>query len=333
VPLPNSSCLMKTLATVTAKVAVPIAVLGADCGVPACAGDSATSSSLAMSTSLDRTKPPAERTVASRSHHAAGPDTEHIFGITMGSDIGSQGEFELELETFGGFGKRFGTYSTTATHAHFKYTLTDNFRIAPGFTVGTHDIRNVPDLHDFRAVGLHEASIEIRYKLLDRHVAPFGLTINIEPIASRIDDVSGQRLEGYGTVLSALMDKELIPDRLFAAFNLNYFGGASRTQGDILWSHDSALGLGAAMSTQVIPTVLVGIDARFLQAFEGMGFDRRKGQALFVGPTFSIAVTKDVGLSGTWSFQVAGKTSDDIQSLDLKNFERQQGLLRLTAHF
>ncbi|MCK7473997.1 MAG: hypothetical protein MZV49_11805 [Rhodopseudomonas palustris] len=73
-------------------------------------------------------------------------DTEHIFGMTMGSDIGDKGEFELELETFSGIGKRSGYYLTTATHTHFKYTLTDNLRVAPGFTLGTHNISGVPEL-------------------------------------------------------------------------------------------------------------------------------------------------------------------------------------------
>jgi hypothetical protein len=294
------------------------------------AGESTSSSRSAERPSVATGK---QHPAKSHSQGDEGPDTEHIFGMTMGSDIGEKGEFELEIETFGAGGKRFGTYYTTATHTHFKYTLTDNFRVAPGFTIGTHDIRDVPGVADFRAINLHEASVEIRYKLLDRHVAPFGLTINIEPIASRIDDLSGQRIEGYGVVLSSLMDKELIPNRLFGAFNINYFGGASKMKADNLWSHDSTLGISGALSYQVVPTVLFGIETRFLQAFEGMGLDRRQGEALFVGPTFSIALAKNVGLSGTWSFQATGRAANDPRSLDLENFERQQGLLRLTAHF
>jgi hypothetical protein len=251
----------------------------------------------------------------------------------MGSDIGEKGEFELELETFGGIGKRSGSYLSTATHTHFKYTVTDNLRIAPGFTLGTHKISGVPELDDRNAVGLHDASVEIRYKLLDRRVAPFGWTLNFEPIASRIDDVGGQRIEGYSMVLSSLMDKEIIPNRLFGAFNVGYFSGSSRLLATNVWSHDSDLAIGAGLSYQVIPTVLFGIETRFLQAFEGTGLDRRKGEALFVGPTFSIVLAKNVGLSGTWNFQVAGKDINDARSLDLTNFERHQALLRLTAHF
>ena len=279
------------------------------------------------------TKKPVAATATKHEHDAEGPDTEHIFGITMGSDIGEKGELELELETFGGIGKRSGSYLTTATHTHFKYTVTDNLRIAPGFTLGTHKISGVPDLDDRSATGIHDASVEIRYKLLDRHVAPFGWTLNFEPIASRIDDVGGQRIEGYGMVLSSLMDKEIIANRLFGAFNVGYLGGASRLRATNVWSHDSDLVIGAGLSYQFFPTVLFGIETRYLQAFEGMGLDRRKGEALFIGPTFSVVLAKNVGLSGTWNFQAAGRALNDPRSLDLTNFERHQALLRLTAHF
>jgi hypothetical protein len=270
--------------------------------------------------------------------HAAKPeddevDTEHIFGMTMGSDIGDKGEFELELETFSGIGKRSGYYLTTATHTHFKYTLTDNLRVAPGFTLGTHNISGVPQLEDRNAIGIHEASVEIRYKLLNRHVAPFGLTLNFEPIVSRIDDLSGRRIEGYGAVLSALMDKEWIPNKLFSALNVGYIVGASQLRGGNPWSHDSDLMISTAVSYKFFPSVLFGVEARYLQAFEGCGLDRQKGAAFYVGPTFSVALANNVGLSGTWSVQVAGKALDDPRSLDLSNFERHQALLRLTAHF
>jgi hypothetical protein len=286
--------------------------------------------------SLPIAKPTKKRVGAGATKHdhdTEGPDTEHIFGITMGSDIGEKGELELELETFGGIGKRSGSYLSTATHTHFKYTVTDDLRIAPGFTLGTHKISGVPELDDRSAFGIHDASVEIRYKLLDRHVAPFGWTLNVEPIASRIDDVGGQRIEAYSMVLSSLMDKEIIPDRLFGAFNIGYFGGSSRLLATNVWSHDSDLAIGAGLSYQVMPAVLFGIETRYLQAFEGMGLERRKGDALFVGPTFSIMLAKNVGLSGTWNFQMAGKDMNDARSLDLTNFERHQALLRLTAHF
>jgi hypothetical protein len=260
-------------------------------------------------------------------------DTEHIFGITMGSDIGEKGEFELELETFSGIGKRSGTYFTTATHTHFKYTVTDTLRIAPGFTFGSHRIENVPDLDNHSEADIHEASVEIRWKVLDRHTQPFGLTLNFEPTWSRLDDITGRQITGYGSVVSALMDKEIIPDKLYGAFNFGYVGGASRLRSTGEWSYDSDVTIQGAVSWQFAPLTLIGVEVRYLRAYEGLATDHLKGEALYVGPTFHIMLSKLIGLSGTWNVQAAGKAVGDPSSLDLVNFERNQVLLRLTAHF
>ncbi|NVO17386.1 MAG: hypothetical protein HXX10_25445 [Rhodoplanes sp.] len=260
-------------------------------------------------------------------------DTEHIFGITMGSDIGDKGELELELETFSGIGKRFGLYVSTATHTQFKYTVTDNLRIAPGFTFGSHRIEGVPELVDHSEAGLQEASVEIRYKVMDRHKDPFGLTLNFEPGWTGVDPVSGQRVEGYGSVVSMLMDKELIPDKLFGAFNFGWTGDAARLLGTREWTHSSEVAIQGAFSYQIMPKVLVGVETRYLRAYDGLGLDHFRGEALYVGPTFSLMLSKVVGLSGTWNYQVAGKAVGDPAAFDLRNYERNQALLRLTAHF
>jgi hypothetical protein len=47
-------------------------------------------------------------------------------------------------------------------------------------------------------------------------------TILAEPHWSRVDDTGGQLVNQYGAGLALLMDKELIPNRLIAAFNLLY---------------------------------------------------------------------------------------------------------------
>ncbi len=43
-----------------------------------------------------------------RSEAFSGVDSEHMFGFTVGSDIGSAGEIEIEGEQDSGFGKRMG---------------------------------------------------------------------------------------------------------------------------------------------------------------------------------------------------------------------------------
>jgi hypothetical protein len=292
----------------------------------ACAADDGPSVSRA---SLQPGSPGASRDPG----HQHDLETEHIFGMTSGADLGEKGEVATELESFAAFGKRAGRYVASSTHALLKYNLTDDFRITPSFTYATHGISAVPGLDDSRAAGISDAAFEIRYRLLDRHVAPFGLTVSLEPGIGRVDEVSGQRIRGYGWVLAAMMDKEFVTDRLYGAINLSYAGAASQPAAEALWSHDSEFSISVAMSYRFLPSVIAGFEVRHLQACEGAGLDRREGEALFVGPTFAVYLTKTLALSGAWSFQLSGKAVDAPGSLDLTNFERQHALLRLTAHF
>ncbi|RAI44468.1 hypothetical protein CH341_09025 [Rhodoplanes roseus] len=260
-------------------------------------------------------------------------DTEHIFGFTMGSDIGAKGEIELEIENVGLFGKRSGSYFATSTLNLMKFTLTDSFRIAPAVAWGSNRIRNVAGFDDHQQVSVQGGAVELRYKVLDREVMPFGLTLHAQPGWNRVDEATGRRVEQYGSEFAALMDKEFIKDRLWGAVNLWYGAGASKDLVAREWSHDSDVAIHVALSGRVAPVLVVGAEMRYLRAYEGMGLDRLKGEALYLGPTFSWHIAKNAGLSGTVNVQVAGKAIDDPRSLDLANFERVQALLRFNLLF
>lgn len=263
-----------------------------------------------------------------------GIDTEHIFGFSMGSDIGRPGEIELEMENVGAFGKRAGSYAAWPNLNQVKYTISDRFRVAPGFSLSGQRILGVQGLDDQRGFSFSGASFELRYKLVDRAFAPFGLTLHAQPSAGRIDDATGHRVEQYGGEFAALFDRELMADKLYAAFNVWYATGATREIAVNLWQHDSELQLQGAISYAFTPDLVLGVGARYLRAYEGGGLDRFVGDAIFVGPTFSYTLAKSVGISGTWQTQVAGNTGGALsRSLNLDQFERHQALLRLNLHF
>src|SRR5262245_47733434 len=67
-------------------------------------------------------------------------DTEHIFGFVEGSDIGAKGELEGETQSTNAIGKRSGSYFASSNQAQLKYTITDNFRIAPLLNFSYHNI-------------------------------------------------------------------------------------------------------------------------------------------------------------------------------------------------
>jgi len=260
-------------------------------------------------------------------------DTEHIFGFTMGSDIGQKGEIELESENIGLFGKRTGAYNTLGSLNLLKFTVTDTFRVAPGLTWGVNSIRNVPGYDNRSQAAFQGAVLEMRYKLLDRETMPFGLTLHAQPGWSPIDEASGNPAVGYGSEFALLADKELIKDRLWGAVNLWYGLGASNDIAANAWSRDSNLELHGALSTRVGPAIVMGGEMRYLRAYDGLGLNRFSGEALYIGPTFAMHVAKHVGLSGTVNFQVAGDAIGDSRRLDLDNYERVQGMMRLNVLF
>jgi hypothetical protein len=260
-------------------------------------------------------------------------DTEHIFGFTMGSDIGEKGELEFEMENVGGLGKRAGSYFAFTSLNLLKYTVTDTFRIAPGVAWGANSILNVPGFASRSHGALQGAVVEFRYKLLDRNTMPFGLTLHAQPGWNRVDETTALQVEGYGSEFALLADKEIVRDRLWAAVNLWYGLAASKEAVGKAWSRGSDLELHGAVSARVTPALVMGGELRYLRAYDGMGLNAFQGEALFLGPTFSWHVAEHVGLSGTVNVQVAGAAIGDARRLDLENYERVQGMLRFNMHF
>jgi hypothetical protein len=114
-------------------------------------------------------------------------DTEHLFGFTIGTDIGEVGEKELEGQATGRFGKRDGSYTGLSQMLSAEFTPMQNFRLEFSATGIYHDISGVTGLADRRQGGWQGLSLDLRYRLLDREHAPFGLVIDAEPPHRRND--------------------------------------------------------------------------------------------------------------------------------------------------
>jgi hypothetical protein len=260
-------------------------------------------------------------------------DSEHIFGITEGSDVGDKGEKEIEVEPFGRFGKRGGSYAATSTPVSYKYTVIDNFRIAPVITLASHNIQNVPGLPDVSQWTLEGAGAEVRYRLLDRERDPIGMTLSIAPGRNRVDEKTGLPVEQYAIDFAALFDRALIPNRLFAALNLIYEPAWTRLRPTHEWERDSTIGIYGALSGQVAAGVFVAMEARYLRRYEGIGLNAFLGEALFAGPSLFVKLPNHWFASAAWNLQVSGHAAGETGSLDLTNFERHEVRLRFGATF
>jgi hypothetical protein len=258
-------------------------------------------------------------------------DTEFIFGFTAGADVGEVGEKELEHQTAAQWSKRDGAYVAATDQLRYETSPVQNFRFEIGAPIAYYYISGVTGLDDRNQGALNGLVTEFRYRLFDRDSAPFGLTLGAEPHWARTDEISGERIDGYGGEFTIAMDKELLKDRLFAAVNFVYDPEIMRSPG--MWQSESILGFSTSVTTQVKPGVFVGGEARYLRKYDGVDLGMLTGQAFFLGPNFFLRLSKSLAISGAWSVQVAGHATEVPGALDLTNFTHQQALLRVEYNF
>ncbi len=264
---------------------------------------------------------------------AEGFDTEHIFGFMIGADVGSLGEREFQTDTTGRFGRNGGTYRAIGQEFELEFVPVQNFRIELGTAFASHLISGVPGLDDQRRLSWQGASVDFRYRFLDRENAPFGLTFATEFHGHRVDETTAETVRSFGTEFRLAFDRELVPDRIIAAFNLLYEPEWTRVVGSGVTEKDSTAGAALGVLAQVRPGFLLGGEARYLRKYEGIGLEELSGQALFVGPTAYFQLSKRSRLTASYSIQAWGRPAGTTAGLDLVNFDRHQARLIFGVNF
>jgi hypothetical protein len=262
-----------------------------------------------------------------------GFDTEHIFGFLIGTDVGTLGEREFQSQTTGRFGKGGGTYRAVGQEVEIELVPVPNFRIEVGSTVALHDITGVPDIVDRRQLNFQGFSLDLRYRLLDRQTAPFGMTIAAESHGDRIDETTGAKGRSYGTDFTLAFDREIIPNFAIGAINLTYQPEWTRFEIRDMSEKSSTIGAGFGGMVRVRPNVLLGGELRYFRQYDGIGLGDFAGQALFVGPTVYFQLSEHSRLTASWSTQAWGRPAGTGANLDLVNFERHQARLVFGVNF
>ena len=264
-------------------------------------------------------------------HHSV--ETENLFGFTIGSDVGHSGEKEAVLDITGRFGKRDGSYRALSKKIEVGITPVENFHFAVGASASSHWISGVTGLEDVNRLTLESMSVEMKYRLLDRTKAPFGLTFVIEPHWARVEEVSGEIVQKQAVEFKLAADQELLKDRVWAAFNALYEPERVQSASDEV-EKESTLGFSGALTAQVAKDFFLGGEARYLRKYEGTGLENFVGDALFVGPTLFAKLGKQSWLAAAWGVQVAGRSVETPElSLDLEHFTRHQAKLKLGVNF
>jgi len=235
-------------------------------------------------------------------HGLEGIDTEHLFGFTMGTDVGSPGEREFQSQTTGRFSKSAGNYRAINQEFELEFVPAKNFRIELGSAFAAYDINGVADLEDRRHLAWQGISVDLRYRFLDRDVAPFGLTFALETHSDRIDDRTAAPARRYTTELTLALDRELIPNRVVAAFNL--FSEPEWTHfGTGLAARAATVGGDVAMLTQMRPGLRVVVSVASTVKFDA----RRCPFSLVHSQSLTVLRAADAGLwkSGTTTLEAA----------------------------
>jgi hypothetical protein len=265
--------------------------------------------------------------------HAEGIDTEHLFGFMIGSDVGNVGEREFQSQTTGRFSRSGGRYRAISQEFELEFVPAKNFRIEMGSAFASHDINGVAGFEDRRRLSWQGVSVDLRYRFLERDAAPFGLTFAVETHADRVDETTAALVRSYGTEFTLALDRELVPNLAVAALNLIYQPEWTRFPGTGAAEQESTIGAAFAAMAQIRPGLLVGGEARYLRKYEGIGLEEFSGQALFVGPTAHLQLSKVSWLTAAWSFQAWGRPAGSTANLNLVDFERHQARLVFGVNF
>ena len=264
---------------------------------------------------------------------AEGIDTEHIYGFMIGSDVGSFGEREFQTETTGRFSKQAGAYQALGQQFELEFVPIQNFRIEVGTTFAAYDIAAVPGFMNRTQADWQGASLDLRYRFLDRETALFGLTLALETHANRFDETTASLAQNYGTEVILALERDLIPGLAIATLNLGYQPDWTHFAAAPAAEQDSMVSVALGVMAQLCPGFLIGGEARYFRQYQGIGLDGLAGEAFFVGPTAYFQFSERARLTATWSIQAWGRPAGASATLDLVNFERQQARLIFGFNF
>jgi hypothetical protein len=261
-------------------------------------------------------------------------DTEHLFGFMIGSDVGERGEREFQSQTTGLFAKGAGRYRVGGQEFELEFVPMQNFRVEIGGAVAGHDIGGVPGLDDRRQLTWQGLSLDLRYRFLARDSAPFGMALSVDTDVSRIEESSGVPARQQGMTVTLAFDREIVPNLAVAALNLSYQPEWTRLSGAGDTEQEATLGAAFGLMAQLRPGILLGGEARYYWRYDSVGLNGLAGQALFIGPTAYIQLSKQSRLTAAWGMQAWGQSAGSAAAgLDLINFERHQGRLIFGVNF
>ena len=251
-------------------------------------------------------------------------DTEHIFGFGEGSDFGPMGEYEIESFSVGIFGAA-GSNFKVGNETSLRYSIIDGLRLSVGALTDYLNLHNLSGLSARNGLNVNGIITEVRWNIFNRLISPFGMTLTVNPEWRRTDPASGRYNDNFAVTTALLIDKEVIPDKLFMELNLVYSPFWLPVSGRFLRDDSYTVLVGG--SYVITPDILVGAEIRHENLAPSIS---PNAHALFVGPHMFLQLAEGLTASFAWAFQIPDLGA---RHADLANFQRYEAGLRLVYSF
>lgn len=258
---------------------------------------------------------------------------EDVFGTTNPSEVGDPGDLSITHEYDGRAGKAGGNFASVTQKTQVGYTFSDSFWAGlAGFATGTR-VQGIPDIGPNRSViDFDGGSVEGQYVLIQRsHTNPFQLAVDLEIGWNRLDPFSGQRSDTFYASPKIFFDAVVIPDRLYWGLNVSYQPQAQTVGRAVIGS--AGVAVSTAVAYEITQAYVIGVEARYFDAFSDARARTFAGDALFIGPTFLWRYDDHVTLNATWSPQIYGSRKNVPGRLDTVDFERQNFRVKFAYTF
>ncbi len=263
-----------------------------------------------------------------------------IFGFTSGADVGDPCIWTYSSENSFRSDRADGSYFVWNHKSELSYSFNDRFGMSVSLfktytnwssvTAATNAAPNGET--SVSGLGFDGISFEPFWGMIKRSShQPFAFMISAEPRWSRIDGLTGLGATGYSVEVKLLGDVVITPD-LYAAVNTTYNLGTTTfdNAGSVGAEASQLLGSAAltyrayhAPSSKFLTAVYLGVEARYLRSYTGVGLNSFTGAAFFAGPTLALEFANDSMLNLVWTPQLAGGavTPTLPANRDLDNFD------------
>ena len=220
---------------------------------------------------------------------------ENLWGYLYGADTLPKGGTELYNWLTLRASKGKGTYRGWDEMLELEHGFTDRFQASFYLKGRSHQIsggalEDDPDRKVSRGLEFNGVNFAFKYNVLSVYKDLFGLSLYLEPSYSRIDRVSGERMDQFGLESKIILQKNFFDDQLALGYNFTLepewakFKSSGERESELEVEHT------VGMSYRFAPKWFAGLEGRYHTEYPE--FKGPQEGAFFLGPNVHYAAEK-----------------------------------------